>query len=309
MKLPSPDTFSKVVLPVATLLLSVAVFVGTRAAANAESQSKAKAQCRDSTVALLAETEAYVLMPSEPADGASGPSSTSTGSLVARASRINDQLVARAQKIDVEAKFLDQNCRDADLLIPVNVQRSLCTAANLVPDAEVKAGLISTANSIAHRNGRDNLDGCKMPGSPAPQQPASNPSVHVNESVEDPSAQPPLRPAPRLRLFVQYPQAAGRGAADPLREAIISRGLAGQKIVVPAAEAVSAPVTTSTLRCLKVVDCARAAPLVTALNAMLARPSVKLLDLSSRYNSRSDVRAGDLELWLTTDDLQLRSER
>jgi hypothetical protein len=307
MKAPSADTFSKVVLPVATLLLSVAVFLGTRAAATAESQSKAKAQCRDSTVALLAETEAYVLMSPDASTGAAGENNGAAAPLVARASRVNDQLVARAQKIDVEAKFLDQNCRDAGLPIPLNVQRSLCTAANLVPDADIKSGLILTADSIADRNDRSDLVGCDV-SPPNGQLGGLAQGVAPNPNAENAVGSAPTpRDAPPLRLFVQYPQSAGRGAADPLREAILAKGLAGQKIIVPAAEAVSMPVTASTLRCLKAVDCARAAPLVTALNAMLERPTVKLLDLSSRYNSRSDVRTGDLELWLTAADVRLRS--
>ena len=300
------DTFSKVFLPVGTLLLSVAVFVGTRTAAVAESRSVAKTQCREGTIGLLTEAESFIVKSTEqPAaqTGQNAPAQPSAG-LLARANGINDQLTARGQKIDVAAKFLDQNCQDAGIVIPLNVQRSLCTVAALTPDNDVKAGLIETADSIAARAGQPNANcGARPPGAVASNGASSANPANAIVNNNGPVPAPPPPPRTPIRLFIQYPRDAGPGAADALRQAINTSGLAGRKVIVPPAEAMAVRIDYSSLRCLKSVDCAHAQPIVASINTLLGRPAVRLLDLSARYDSRSDVRAGDYELWLTANDL------
>lgn len=135
----SIDTISKAAVPISTLLLSVAVYLGTREANSADRESKAKERCQDGTINLLNDAEQLITL----AEGAPASGTQDSGQ-----GRFNDRLVARAQKVNVAAQFVERDCKAAEVAIPIDVQRGLCTLRELVPDADVQAGLMHTANAI-----------------------------------------------------------------------------------------------------------------------------------------------------------------
>lgn len=274
------DTVNKVVMPFATLVLSAAVFAGTTRANHADRQSKAEAQCRDGTMHLLSDAQGLI-------DFAAVGGARPTGSGAGLTSN-NDQLVARAEAIDVGGKFLLQECDVANLSIPENVNHTLCTLAPFVPDTDVKQSLLTTAVDIASQNGSVRS---------VEQQGASKRTGCISEPT---ALATPAAPA-ELTLYLQYPNGMDREALTPFISAIRAQGLAGRKIVVPGAEAVSPP-SKSTLRCLKAADCAVATPIAVHLSKMLGNADIQVLNLSRQYEARTDVKPGRLEFWLSSQD-------
>ena len=288
------DTINKVVMPLATLVLSAAVFAGTTRANHAERQSKAETQCRDDTKHLFSDAESLIDLAaaggaqpvaSNPSPG-QGTANALSNAAPATVISKNDGIVARARAIDVGGRFVLEECQGATITIPANVNYTLCTLASFVPNTDVQQGLRVTAGDIAAQNGSlrtvDENGASKRSGCSSP------PAAAV--------------PAPQeFTLYLQYPNTLTRDAVNPFIAQLRTDGLAGHKIDVPGAEAVSPP-TKSTLRCLKAADCAIATPIAVQLSKMLGNADIQLLNLSQRYEARTDVKPGTLEFWLAPQD-------
>jgi hypothetical protein len=292
----SLETVQKIAVPVGTLLLSLAVYLGTREANAADRESKSRAQCREGTISLLNEAEQLISL----AEGAPTARSDAWGD-----GRFNDRLVARAHKVNVAAQFVEQDCRAAGVKIPVDVQRTLCTLREFVPDTQVRGGLVQTANAIAAQSSTGLSDCATAIGSSAA---AATGGLVSDVNVVSRSAEQPVpRPLGPFTLYIHYPQGSDVDAVNELGRSIAAKGLAGHRVLIPPAEAIEGAIVSSTLRCLKATDCAYADRMVEALNAKLQTPGVRVLDLSARYGARTDIRNGRFELWLAARDLAIRS--
>ena len=289
-----PDTLNRIVLPLGTFMLSIAIYFGTRDANAADRASKANAQCHNGTIQLLSQVEN--LIDEIESGGVAQKTQTQQGSAS------NNSIVAKAQRIDVSAQFVEQDCAEAKSQIPLGVQRSLCQLGRLIPDNDVKASLTSTADEIVRRANAQELLGCGVATTkavvPAATAPSQQQSFEIGRAVPQ-----KYQPSAKLAIYIQYPKGTPADQVEYIRGQVAKTGLLGHRTLVPPAQAV-APPSSSTLRCLKVSDCAYAAQVASELAATLGLHNLQVLDLGARYNARTDIRNGVFELWLAPDTVR-----
>jgi hypothetical protein len=108
------------------------------------------------------------------------------------------------------------------------------------------------------------------------------------------------------RIYIQIAEGTQRDEAASLRERIATVKVGGATPVVPGIELVKTPVSRSVLRCFSSEECAtEGKELAGAINALLARPTLGLEDLSERYGQSKDIRPRHYEIWFAPGEIVL----
>ncbi len=176
------------------------------------------------------------------------------------------------------------------LLFNHDLRQAVCKSAGFAEDL----GLPSTAQ----------LQQIAAPPADQPIAPPIAPAVSAPSPGPGPSvaaAPPPPRPvvsatASPLRVFVQIHDADQREAARALVQRLRAITVDGHPIIVPGIQLVGSA-TQNSVRCLKAADCVLNEKLAAAISAQLVGANLDTLNLSGRYDSAPNVKAGTYELW------------
>ncbi len=133
-----------------------------------------------------------------------------------------------------------------------------------------------------------------QPDEVAPAQDAATKAAPLPKAESGTVAQIPRPTA--IRIFLHIAEQGQYSGAKELQWSLRGSSLDGTKIVVPGIEMVDQ--ADDTLRCLKRQDCQRAEEVAALVNSKLRGRSLRIVNLSSRYEGRSNVRPGTYEVWL-----------
>ncbi|TGX50114.1 hypothetical protein E5A73_16945 [Sphingomonas gei] len=128
--------------------------------------------------------------------------------------------------------------------------------------------------------------------------PTATPSARATaDAVPAPAAPPPV-----VRLFVHIADESQRPAAQALASGWAGREIDGIPVVVPGIQlARSDP--ENTLRCTKAPACARLVRVSGWVNASLASPQLRPIDVSRLYVKSRGIRPGSYELWFAPGEI------
>ena len=109
-----------------------------------------------------------------------------------------------------------------------------------------------------------------------------------------------LRPSGPVRVYVHISDEGQRGRATTFVRSLEAQRLGGRPVDVPGIELVP-PQRASSLRCLKQADCAEADDLRAIIRKISPGITLKITDLSGRYERERGVQSGTYEIWLSKD--------
>jgi hypothetical protein len=254
------ESRSKIVAAYGSLLIPIALFVGTWSINRSQRVSDASERCHQQALTLF--DEALNFKP--------------------EASPIVRDIAT--QKVSVRSSLLRQTCRLGHVTLPTEVGERIDALASQAPVAAVSKQLQTNGTAIV------------TDAQAGTQTTAITPSM--------PTQPPPEKGS--VRLFIHISNEDQRNAARSLQTLVESEKLRdGVKITVPGIQLVDRQ-NNSTLRCLKKVDCARATEIANLLVKLTRDHDIRILDLSSRYDSEPGVHVGTYELWLSDGALSVR---
>lgn len=112
---------------------------------------------------------------------------------------------------------------------------------------------------------------------------------------------------PPARLFIHIATEDQRSVARDLELHLRENALISGPIVVPGIELIGRFTGRSAVRCFRDAECAsEGRALVDLLNQLLVTPSVRLEDLSARFEYATDIRPRTYELWFGPGPIELR---
>lgn len=106
------------------------------------------------------------------------------------------------------------------------------------------------------------------------------------------------------RVYFQISDGNQLGAAEVLASRIRGLTLNGADVLVPGIE-IRSRGGDNTLRCFKPEECVIGKMLLADIQSFLAAPSIRLLDLSARYQDATNIRPMHYELWFAPGDISV----